>query len=75
MVGYENLWNQTEARRQVGTFERPLTIVYNNRNYWLFGLCPSSGIVKNTTSRKLDVFPPSGEGVGDTYSVGPHRKS
>jgi hypothetical protein len=29
---------------------------------WLFGPCPSSGIVKNTTFRKLDLFPSSGVG-------------
>jgi hypothetical protein len=23
-------------------------MVYNTRDYWVFGLCPSSGIVKNT---------------------------
>jgi hypothetical protein len=31
--------------------------------------------LKNTTFRKLDLFPSSGEGVGDTYSVGSVRKS
>jgi hypothetical protein len=44
------------------------------QDYWVFGLCPSSGILKtqkNTTFRKLDLFPSSGEGTGDTYSVGP----
>jgi hypothetical protein len=48
------------------------------QDYWVFGLCPSSGILKkqkNTTFRKLDLFPSSGEGAGDTYSVGPIRKS
>jgi hypothetical protein len=30
---------------------------------------------KNTTFWKLDLFSPSGEGAGDTYSVGPIRKS
>jgi hypothetical protein len=40
------------------------------RDYWIFGLSPSPGIVKNTAFRKLDVFPSSrGEGR-DTYSVG-----
>jgi hypothetical protein len=34
------------------------------RNYWVFGLCPSSGILKNATFRKLDPFPSSGERVG-----------
>jgi hypothetical protein len=48
-------------------------MVYNTRNYWVFGLFPSSGILENTTIWKL--FPSSGEGGGeDTYSVGPIRK-
>jgi hypothetical protein len=52
-------------------------MVYDTRNYWVFGLCPSSGILKtleNTAFRKLDLFPSSGEG-GDIYSVGSVRKS
>jgi hypothetical protein len=45
-------------------------MVYNTQNYWVFGLFPSSGIPENTTFRKLDLFPSSGEGGGeDTYSV------
>jgi hypothetical protein len=45
-------------------------------NYWVFGLFTSSGILENTTFRKLDLFPSSGEGGGKhTYSVGPLRKS
>jgi hypothetical protein len=39
-------------------------------DYWVFGICPSSCILKNTTFRKLDLVPSSGEGMGDTYSVG-----
>jgi hypothetical protein len=49
-------------------------MVYNMRDYWVFGLRPSSGILKNTTFRELDLFPSSGEGVGDTYSVGSDTK-
>jgi hypothetical protein len=30
---------------------------------------------ENTTFRKLDLFPFTGEGGEDTYSVGPLRKS
>jgi hypothetical protein len=38
------------------------------QDYWVFGLFPSSGILENTTFRKLDLFPSSGEGGGeDTY--------
>jgi hypothetical protein len=45
-------------------------MVYNTQNYWVFGIFPSSGILENTTFRKLDLFPSSGEDGGeDTYSV------
>jgi hypothetical protein len=40
-------------------------MVYNTINYWVFGLFPSSIILKtlkNTTFRKLDLFLFSGEG-------------
>jgi hypothetical protein len=30
--------------------------VYDTWDYWVSGLCPSSGIIKNTTIRKLDLF-------------------
>jgi hypothetical protein len=56
-------------------FDAGLTYVIT-QNYWVFGLSPSSGILENTTFRKLDLFPSSDEGGGeDTYSVGPLRKS
>jgi hypothetical protein len=35
-------------------------MVYNTQDYWTFGLCPSSIILKakkNTTFRKLNLFP------------------
>jgi hypothetical protein len=48
-------------------------MLYNTQDYWVPELCPSSGILKNTAFRKLDLFPSSGEGVGDTYSVGSVR--
>jgi hypothetical protein len=46
------------------------------QNYWVFGLCPSSGILE---TRKHNVsetgsFPSSDEGA-ETYSVGSLRKS
>jgi hypothetical protein len=41
----------------------------------VFGLFASSHILKNTTFRKLDLFSPSGERVGDTYSVGSVTKN
>jgi hypothetical protein len=51
-------------------------MLHNTQNYWVFGLFPSSGILENTTFRRLDLFPYSGEGGGeDTYSAGPLRKS
>jgi hypothetical protein len=42
----------------------------------VFGLCPYPVFyeLENTTFRKLDLFPSSGEG-GDTYSVWSIRKS
>jgi hypothetical protein len=49
----------------LNTFYRVLTMVYNTQTYWLFGLHPSSGILKtqkNTTFRKVDLFLSSGEG-------------
>jgi hypothetical protein len=33
--------------------------------YWIFGLGLSSGILKDTSFRKLGVFPSPGEGVVD----------
>jgi hypothetical protein len=50
-------------------------MVYNTQNYWVFGLCPSSGVIK---TRKHDVsetgcFRPQVRG-GDTDSVGYLRK-
>jgi hypothetical protein len=32
-------------------------MVYSAWNYWVFGPCPSSGILKNTTFLKVDLFP------------------
>jgi hypothetical protein len=53
-----------------------LAMVYNTELLVFFGLFASSGILENTSFRKLDLFPSSGEGGGeDTYSVGPRRKS
>jgi hypothetical protein len=50
-------------------------MVYNTPDYWAFGLCLSPDILKNTTFRKLDLFPSSGEEVRDTYSVGSRSNS
>jgi hypothetical protein len=41
-------------------------MAYNTQNYWVFGLCPSSSILKKNQTEntfwKLDLFPSSGEG-------------
>jgi hypothetical protein len=50
-------------------------MVYNARDYWVFGLCPSSSMQKNARFRKVDLFPSSGEGMGDTYFVRSFRNS
>jgi hypothetical protein len=52
----------------------------NEQYYELLGFCTSSIVryskkQKSTTFRKLDLFPSSGEGAGDTNSVGPVRKN
>jgi hypothetical protein len=47
-------------------------MVYNTWNYWVSGLCPLSGFLKkleDTTFRKPDLFPSSGE--GETPLMGP----
>jgi hypothetical protein len=46
----------------------------NTLKYWGFGLCPSSGILKNTMFRKLDVFPSSYEGETPTL-LGPLKRT
>jgi hypothetical protein len=43
-------------------------------NCWVYGIFPTSRTLKNTTIRKLDLFPSSGDGVGDTHSVGSDEK-
>jgi hypothetical protein len=35
--------NKNLLRRRTDRFYRVLTMVYNTQNYWVFGLCPSSG--------------------------------
>jgi hypothetical protein len=42
-------------------------------DYLVFGLCPSSNILKNTTFKKLELFPSSGDVVWDTCYVGSVR--
>jgi hypothetical protein len=31
-------------------------MTYNTRDYWVFGLCPSSGIQKNTKEHNISFF-------------------
>jgi hypothetical protein len=38
-----------------------------SQDYWVFGLCPWSDVLKKTTFPKLDLFPPSDERLGYTY--------
>jgi hypothetical protein len=48
-------------------------MVYNTQNYWVFGLCPSSGIPKNTEHNigKLYLFPSSRVGWETPSILGP----
>jgi hypothetical protein len=51
-------------------------LVQNSQNYCFFLLFPSSGILENTTFRKLDLFQFSGEGGGKTPTqLGPLEKA
>jgi hypothetical protein len=50
-------------------------MVYSDWGYWVFGLCPFSDNLNNTMFRKLDLFPSSGERVGENYFVGSVVKS
>jgi hypothetical protein len=49
-------------------------MMYNTREYWVRGLCPSSVILKSTVFRKLNLVLSLGEGLGDICSVGSNRK-
>jgi hypothetical protein len=46
-------------------------MVYNTQDYWVFGLCPSFGILKNTKFWKVDLFQSSGEGWETPTLLGP----
>jgi hypothetical protein len=48
-------------------------MVYDTGNYEGLGLCPSSGILKSTKFRKLDLFASSGDG-GNTL-LGPSERA
>jgi hypothetical protein len=63
--------------RCYAAYDRYMEIVdiHNFRDYWVFGLRPSSGFLKNTAFWKLGIFPSSGEGVWESFTVGSDRKS
>jgi hypothetical protein len=54
-----------------------LMMVYNNQDYWVFGLCPSSGILKDTKEHTLqnDLVPSSGEGWETSAVLGPIKRA
>jgi hypothetical protein len=52
-------------------FKRVLKKVYNTHDYWVFGLCPSSGILTNTMFGKLNLFLSSDEGWDTPPLLGP----
>jgi hypothetical protein len=45
-------WFHCEWRRREKSY-RVLTMVYNTQDYWVFGLRPSSGILKNTKEHNV----------------------
>jgi hypothetical protein len=49
------------------SFWRVVTMVYNTRNFSVSGLYPSSCVWRNTTFRKLDLFPSSGKKGGGRH--------
>jgi hypothetical protein len=72
----ENLEAKSENSTTVLLDLKGVTMVYNTQNYWGFGLCPSSRILKTktTTFRKLDLFRSSGEGETPTL-LGPLERA
>jgi hypothetical protein len=50
-------------------------MVYDTRDYVIFGLCPLPSILKNVAFRNLDVLPSLGDGVGDTIAAGSISKA
>jgi hypothetical protein len=49
--------------------------VYTTWDYWVFGHRPTSGILKNKTFWKLDLFPSSGERVEGIYFLDPLERA
>jgi hypothetical protein len=48
-----------------------IIIIIIPRYNWIFGLCSSFGILKNTTFQKMNLFPFSGEGFEAPALLGP----
>jgi hypothetical protein len=46
-------------------------MVYKSRDYWVFGFCSTSGILKNMTFRKLHLFASAMSLWGTSTSWGP----
>jgi hypothetical protein len=46
-------------------------MAYNTRDYIFLSSLSIFQYLENTTFRKQDLFPSSGEGVGETYLLGP----
>jgi hypothetical protein len=46
-------------------------MVYDTQNYWVCGLCPSSGMLntRKTVVQRLVMFPSSGEGKETLFGV------
>jgi hypothetical protein len=59
-------WKSTDISQELPPSKKPVWNKQKAQRYWVFGLCPLSGFFlnneKNTTFRKLDLFPSSGEG-------------
>jgi hypothetical protein len=64
---YTNVYER-EKRNLSQLHKRLGLLKQKTKNYLVFRLCLSSGILENTAFRKLDLFPSSGEGK-DCYSV------
>jgi hypothetical protein len=61
----------------ISTVDTPSLTIWMPQDYWVFGRCPSSGILthKNTTFRKLDLFPSSGDEGTTSALLGPSEKT
>jgi hypothetical protein len=46
------VWNMVSGIKSI-IFRKVLTMEYNSRDYWDFGLCPSSNILKHTKEHNV----------------------